>query len=374
MSPPLPPSRLRSTPWPETGRRTHGVGSEVLAPVGGRGRCPFVHPPVPSGFVRSSETTEGGVSVARYRWQPGNAAENELRRIAAGQVESGLDDLADDDRHRAVHSVRKRGKKFRAVLRLVRGCAPDLYRRENRALRDAMRRLSDDRDAGVAVETFDDLLSSVGADVRPADLAPVREALVERRNAVLDDRFEQRLAAVEADLAAARDRIDGWQLDDDGFEVVHGGLAKTYGRARDRLDDAYEAPTSEAFHLWRKRVKYHRYHVRLLQDLWPGVMRARRQQLHELTDLLGDDHDLAVLRQDLVAEPDRYGGVRPVAALCALLDRRRAELQAAAQPLGRRCFAEPPDAFVDRLGTYWEVVEAEGDTGPLADATVPPGR
>lgn len=318
--------------------------------------------------------TDGGVTVARYRWQPGNAAEDELRRIAVGQVESGLNDLADDERHRAVHSVRKRGKKLRAVLRLVRGCAPDLYRRENRALRDTMRRLSDDRDAGVAVETFDHLLGSVGADAVPADLAPVREALVERRDAVLGAELDQRLAAVEADLAAAHDRVTGWEVDGEGFEVVQGGLARTYGRARDRMDDAYEEATSEAFHLWRKRVKYHRYHVRLLQDLWPGMLRARRQQLHELTDLLGDDHDLAVLRHDLVAEPDRYGGVEPVATLSALLDRRRAELQAAAEPLGRRCFAEPPDAFVARLRTYWDVAASDRDVGPLADATVPAGR
>ncbi|TVR22978.1 MAG: CHAD domain-containing protein [Nitriliruptor sp.] len=346
----------------------------VQASPDDRATLPVRPPLVRSGLVRSRTANDGGVSVARYRWRPGNAAEDELRRIAAGQVESALDDLADDDRHRAVHSARKRGKKLRALLRLVRGSAPDLYRRENRALRDAMRRLSDDRDAGVAVETFDDLLSSVGADAIPTDLAPVRAALVERRDAVLDAELDQRLAAVQADLAAARDRIGGWEGDGEGFEVVQGGLAKTYGRARDRMDDAYEEATSEAFHLWRKRVKYHRYHVRLLQDLWPGMLRARRKQLHELTDLLGDDHDLSVLRQDLVAEPDRYGGVEGVASLAALLDRRRAELQAAAEPLGRRCFAEPPDAFVARLRTYWEVAAADQDVGPLADATVPAGR
>lgn|GEM_PF-2949584 len=181
----------------------------------------------------------------------------------------------------------------------------------------------------------------MGADAVPADLAPVRSALVERRAAVLDAEFEQRLAAVQADLAAALDRIAGWEVDGDDFEVVQGGFARTYRRARDRMDDAYEEATSEAFHLWRKRVKCHRYHVRLLQDLWPGMLRARRQELHELTDLLRDDHDLAVLRPDLVAEPDRYGGVDGVTTVCALLDRRRAELQAAAEPLGRRCFAAP---------------------------------
>jgi CHAD domain-containing protein len=136
----------------------------------------------------------------------------------------------------------------------------------------------------------------------------------------------------------------------------------------------YDDATSAAFHQWRKRAKYHRYHLRLLQDAWPPVVRAHRRQANELTDLLGDDHDLAVLRQDLLAEPERFGGARLVAALCGLLDRRRAELQAAAHGVGQRCFAEDPEHLVARLQTYWVASAAAGGAGPLSDPIVPPGR
>jgi CHAD domain-containing protein len=312
--------------------------------------------------------------MATYRWHPGASPRDELRRIARTQVERSLAAVADPDRHAAVHQVRQRGKKVRALLRLVRLQAPELYERENAAFRDATRRVAADRDAGVALETYDALVERFVDASASSGLAPVRAALVERRDAVLDDQLEERLEAVRADLEASLGRIEGWELEGEGFDVVAGGLAKTYGRAHDRMVDAYEQRTSEAFHEWRKRVKYHRYHMKLLQDAWPAVVKARRSQLHELTDLLGDDHDLAVLRADLIADPERYGGELAVATACALLDRRRAELQADAQLLGQRCFAESTDRFVERFERYWQVAEVPTRTGPLAAETVPGGR
>lgn len=312
--------------------------------------------------------------MAVYRWQPGSVAQDELQRIARIQIDRGLGELDEGDRHHAVHAVRKRGKKVRALLRLVRPAAPELYRRENAAFRDTMRRVSTDRDAGVAVETYDDLLARFSEDGMAEELAPVRAALAQRRAEVLGEELDTRLHAIRMDLTAARERVGDWQLEGDGFDVLAGGLAKTYGRARARMDDAYADASSPAFHLWRKRTKYHRYHLRLLQDAWTPVLKAHRRQVHELTDLLGDDHDLAVLRQDLLVDPERFGDERLVAALCGLLDRRRAELQAAAQTVGPRCFAEDPERLVSRLRTYWESAAAGAGAGPLPDPTVPPGR
>lgn len=312
--------------------------------------------------------------MAVYRWQPGCGAQDELRRIALVQIDRALGELDEGDRHHAVHAVRKRGKKVRALLRLVRPAAPDLYERENAAFRDMMRRVSDDRDVAVAVETYDALVARFSEDGVAEELAPVRAALAQRRAAVLGEELDARLAAIGRDLSAARERVGAWQLEGDGFDVLADGLAKTYGRARSGLRDADADASSAAFHEWRKRAKYHRYHLRLLQDAWPPVLRAHRRQAHELTDLLGEDHDLAVLRLDLRATPERFGEERLVAALCGLLDRRRAELQAAARGAGRRCFAEDPDRLVARLRIYWETAAADADVGPLPDPTVPPGR
>ena len=72
-----------------------------------------------------------------------------------------------------------------------------------------------------------------------------------------------------------------------------------------------------------------------------------------LSEYLGDDHDLAVLRALLLAEPSLCGGAPH--AFLRFIRQRRAVLQAEAFALGHRIYAEKPSAFTDRLGVYWKV-------------------
>ncbi len=88
--------------------------------------------------------------------------------------------------------------------------------------------------------------------------------------------------------------------------------------------------------------------------------------VHELSDLLGDDHDLAVLRGELDTRSGLDGGA--VRTLAAVLDRRRGELQRAALPLGTRLFAAPTDALVDQLEACWRAWKEEAGLPPAPQA------
>ena len=67
-------------------------------------------------------------------------------------------------------------------------------------------------------------------------------------------------------------------------------------------------------HEWRKRVKDLWYHCLLLQDAWKPVMSALADEAHELSDRLGDDHDLAVLLEWAHVHGSALDGSRPAAA------------------------------------------------------------
>ncbi len=72
-------------------------------------------------------------------------------------------------------------------------------------------------------------------------------------------------------------------------------------------------------------------------------------QTHELTELLGDHHDLAVLAEDLGGRPE-LGDRAPFEAA---IERRQEQLLDAALELGARLYAEKPKAFAKRIERYW---------------------
>ena len=81
-----------------------------------------------------------------------------------------------------------------------------------------------------------------------------------------------------------------------------------------------------------------------------GPRRATAEAAHRLTGLLGDHHDLAVLRGDLAG---RSFSREDSEALAAAISSREDELASAAFGLGHRLYAERPKAFRRRIRAYW---------------------
>jgi CHAD domain-containing protein len=102
-------------------------------------------------------------------------------------------------------------------------------------------------------------------------------------------------------------------------------------------------------HEWRKRVKDLWYQLRIVREAWPSTIGEMADRAHELSGLLGDHHDLAVLAADL----HERVGIEHRQALAALIERRQQELLEGALDLGGRLFAEKPKTFRTRLRAYW---------------------
>jgi CHAD domain-containing protein len=284
-----------------------------------------------------------------YRLKDGESLPDGLGRVARGRIDHAIDELrgkSDSTPEEAVHEARKDAKKLRALLRLARGeLGEDTFARENACFREAARELSGARDADVMLETLGslELPSGVGFELRKAIVTE------QARNGTGDREAAARDAV--AILKEARKRVDDWPLEHDGFGALAKGLKRTYRRGRRNFRAAIDEPSVEALHEWRKRVKELWYHHTLLRSLWPPVMEAVGDQAHELSDRLGDDHDLAVLgdwmREHADAEPEFSEAV----------EQRRKELQAEAFALGARLYAEKPSGFVRRIERLWTANE-----------------
>ena len=88
--------------------------------------------------------------------------------------------------------------------------------------------------------------------------------------------------------------------------MIAGGFTATYERLGHAFRSCQEENTVGAFHEWRKRAKYHRYHLELLRGAYPAMIEPWIDEMHRLTDALGDDHDLSVLTARVRAHPQLF--------------------------------------------------------------------
>lgn len=273
-----------------------------------------------------------------------------VRRIGVEQAVKAVAALGDGKmpQDKRVHEARKAIKKMRALLRLVR---PGIkgFKPLNRELRDIGRSLSALRDADVTAALLDDLLGEAGL---PQDhAAALRDALSEG-SAPAD--AAATIAAAQVALGRIADRMAALKLKRGGFAAISGGLSRSWSEARDAMDVAQREPDAVHLHDWRKRVKDHWYHARMLRPIWPDAMAVHVEAANRLAETLGQHQDLSVLEGRLVALPD---GVEDAAQVLSLAVSRREALLEAAWPLGFRLLSERGDALAARWQGWWKSAE-----------------
>lgn len=302
-----------------------------------------------------------------FRWKAQKSTQSNLRRLARGQLRGAIEELTDPliDQADAVHDARLRLKKTRSLLRLARPAARAEFRRQNAALGDAARTLALERDRQAVIEALDKLLAHAEREWGESaghlrSMRRLRDGLVaahqrETNGAARAETVRQ----VTIQLQLALERLGEWTSAAEDEQVIVAGFTESYRRARRALKAALAHPSAAGLHEWRKQIKYHRYQVRLFQHAWPAALEVHCDELKRLTDLLGDDHDLVLVRQMLERPANRQR--EGICELLDLLDRRRLELQAEAIPLGRLLFAEKPKRISRRIKQYWCVYREGGN-------------
>jgi CHAD domain-containing protein len=296
--------------------------------------------PRPTAATRKSGSKAKGGAFAFRQGKPFQA---DLGRIVSRQLDKALRDLcrlgatADE----AIHNVRKRFKRVRAVLRLVRGeLGAGLYRKENESLRDAAAAFSEVRNARVLVDAVEKLRRRDG-DVPPAAFDALSRFLKARQRDI-HDRLARNVEAMD-DLREAiergRSRATEWPLPGDGRRAVRRGLRRSCKAGSKALDEAEKETTSETLHECRKQAKYLYHQVQLLQRVGSPDLVQLAEQLHELEEKLGDDHDLGMLRVEVAACV--AGGLPDVnERVLALIDEWRKELQTHCLGLAQKIYRE----------------------------------
>ncbi len=292
-----------------------------------------------------------------YELSPDEKLTDSIRRCAREQVERAVGELregVDADPVGAIHSARKSIKKERALLRLARAGLPtDQRKAENATLRDAARTVSRLRDADVMIETLEALAKRYAGQLPDSVFAAIRERLGADRETAHDRAANSELVVeVIQVFDGVAGRVEQWEIKLGGWKAIGQGLERTYRQGRAAMKRATREPSAENLHEWRKRVKDLWYDARLLGPVCGPIARGQALEAEHLSELLGEDHDLAMLRQNLA----RIAREVPVDtdAVAALIDHRRDQLESEAVLVGRRLYAEPPALFVRRSKRLWK--------------------
>jgi CHAD domain-containing protein len=289
-------------------------------------------------------------------FQGRNPAAQEARRILRSQIGAALEHLqgphVTDDQ---IHAARKCIKRARATLRLLRETLPKkTYRLENSALRDSARPLSAARDAKVLVDALDQLMKVDAASMN-GQTEHFRRALVRERNTTRRRARSgaEGLGTSRDGLQATQARAGRWSLNGQDWSVLGEGLQRVYSRGRKLLETVQRDPTAESLHEWRKLAKYLWNQVQLLEPLGSGRINELADQLHKLSDYLGDDHDLAVLRERAAAHERTFDRPEQHAALITAIEHMRSGLQQKALVLGARIYHDKPSDFAAQFARDW---------------------
>ncbi len=249
---------------------------------------------------------------------------------------ASLHSRADDE---SVHHARKAMKRMRAGLRMVRaGIGENAYGRANAKIRDAAKAMTPARDAAAMLRTLG-LLRKRCAPQAEACLSPLKKYLeAERRTKRLSD-SSMRLSA--SALRQVARQIDKVPANLSLGVCVQRGIRRIYRQGRTAMRRARREPDNAHLHELRKQANYLSHAIELCEPLVLRNGLNLRRRSSKLAELLGDDHDLAMLDQKIRVLYRRQHLPVPAPAYSATrqcIKARRRQLQHRALPLGKNLY------------------------------------
>ena len=279
----------------------------------------------------------------------------ERERIAAArELVRGASEVSSSE---SIHQARKQLKRARALLRLVRPDNPaGRWSSVEHRLRAVARALSAVRDAKVLIGTLQELhtrhVLTSNSLANMTNTAARRLAQV-HGSALASQKARAKLVRL---LGEAARRVDRWTPRHRGWRAIGPGLRTLYAEAK-----AAAAPLQQVadcdnltLHKARKRTQTLLHVLEFVQSAQPRRIGARIKALHELTDLLGKDHDLAVLETTLRDTASGRLTATDSRRLKAALAIKRRTVQTRASRLAGDIYAETAEAFVSQIHEHWK--------------------
>lgn len=276
----------------------------------------------------------------------------ELYSICDSVIENSLSEIKqrniDDDI--LIHTLRKRVKFLRTILKLVRnGIDEQFYRKNNFILRDLNRR-------SALLRNYSALIIICSKDLKDnADEAHPLKNLLSR----LQSDFNVIKGSIdystlyhqqEVTLNRFRSNFHKSKMIKLRFATIKNGLDKIYSDASSLLIISKKKPDESNLHEWRKSVKDLYHCISVLSPIREKIYNRYAKDLKQLSDLLGELHDYFEL-QHYVYSLDKTS--TNLELINAHIERSKSSLRKKSFRLGKKLFKEKPGTFGERFKKYY---------------------
>lgn len=257
--------------------------------------------------------------------------------------------------HISIHEARKNIKKIRAILRLVRHeMGEELYHELNTFYRDSGQQVAQLRDDTSIIELLENAKKRIkSVDLQFAIQKSVRLTKKKREVEFID--FHKNKTDIQLSKAFAEKVTVLCRLEIYGNPEIFilKSVNKIYINTIKRMKQAEAVGTNEAYHNWRKQVKYLMFQMMLLQNAWPNFFKAYISELNELQKLLGNLHDLDILNSLIVEGNVLALNKNQKGVLLKYIYPHRANFKKQVRLYGNLLFAENSMSFSKRLLGIW---------------------
>lgn len=274
----------------------------------------------------------------------------EIKRILTDLIDESLQYLEDAGQNtdECIHEIRKNMKKARATLRLIRpGLPTELYQRFNALFRDIAREFAEARDSRALLNAFYGLMAK-NEDSQSLQNANtlLKNNYTNKTSNLIED---QPYKTTKAQLETARYLAEAIEIGVSSKENLLQGLVSNYKKASKAYKKATKATNAHEFHEWRKKQKHLLSQFLLLEDFFSPEIKYYPEYLQYLSELLGKEHDLAVLTLFLQKSPipkSEFENLKPI------IDAEREAIQEQCKETGKTIFQKSLSDFKEELKAH----------------------
>ena len=257
--------------------------------------------------------------------------------------------------HISIHEARKNIKKIRAALRLIRNeIGEEKYRGLNAFYSEAGQQVAMLRDDTSIIELLENFKLAIKSPaLKKVIQKSIRLTIKKRENEFAEFHKGKNDIRLNKSLLNKTGELNNLNIEGKPEVFILQSVGKVHRSTIKRMNLAEQEGSKEAYHNWRKQVKYLMFQMMLLKNAWPQFFEAYIDELNKLQKLLGNLHDLDILNNMVVDGQLLQLGKTQKEPLLNYIYPRRANLKKQVHLIGRQVFAESSLTFAQRLLGIW---------------------